>query len=223
LNEAEKPLAIYGFDYIYGEGSGSSAPSKVEFILLIPSIANLQYLEWMDLRKYIGAMVEHRHHLASDAGYIRVFQRQALTRQKSDTKKDTGYVSYFLSTSSDSRHLNSYKRKLLCYLLSHVNACHLPVVKLGLLRSMQEVADLSKLQMLLPTIQEVLADSPTTLETSFGDSFPAFVALLLRSFDISAAKALNESSGASWFLYTQALKKAFVPGEIFFKISRYWN
>lgn len=91
----------------------------------------------------------------------------------------------------------------------------MPAVKHGLLSSMQEVADPSKLQMLLPTIQDTLADSSSiALLTLLGDSFPAFVTLLLRSFDVSASKALNDPAGASWPVYAQVLRKAFVPGKI---------
>lgn len=129
LGEAEKPVAIYGFDTIYGDNSGQPFPL---FQLMGPSVdtglilGEVQYLEWADLRKYVAAIVEHRHHLVTDATHIKAFHQQSLVRQKSDSKKDAAYVPPFLCA-SEMYELTSWQVQTQNHMLPAISRQWMPI------------------------------------------------------------------------------------------------
>jgi U3 small nucleolar RNA-associated protein 10 len=128
----------------------------------------------------------------------------------------------FNSISELMEYFYRYKRRILCYLLSHVKACCRPIVKLGLLQSLKEVSDRSKIEILLSTAEDAFRDPPpSTLVSQFGPLFDGFVALLVSSFDYSAAKALNDSAGASWLVFSTLMRKSFSSGIYSFVCAAY--
>lgn len=58
----------------------------------------LQFLDWADFQRYILAVVDQSDHLVNNFNYLPAFHYQHLTKHKSDSKKDSGFVpSYNLS------------------------------------------------------------------------------------------------------------------------------
>jgi len=103
---------------------------------------------------------------------------------------------------------------VLCYILSHVNAIGVPYAKLALLRIVEGVSDLSKAQVLLPMIQELVKEGSdmTELEARFGPLAEQFLALAMSSFDVSTSGDLNESSSSLWPVFIQSLRHCFLHG-----------
>jgi len=85
---------VYGFDTIYGEGSGTKDHLAVVYIvrLILALSAKLQYLDRDDYRKYVMTLAEHKEYLTSDSNYIIMFHKQHLGQSKSDKKKEAEYV-----------------------------------------------------------------------------------------------------------------------------------
>jgi hypothetical protein len=52
--------------------------------------AELQYLDWTDLGRYIQALQASREHLLSDASYLRILHQQHLLPVKGESKKEAG-------------------------------------------------------------------------------------------------------------------------------------
>ncbi|EMD35136.1 hypothetical protein CERSUDRAFT_107124 [Gelatoporia subvermispora B] len=144
----------------------------------------LQYAEWSDLRRYTAALNEAREHFVPDSHYLHVFHQQHLTSSRTDSKKET-----------------AYKQRILCYLLSHVIASHLPYMKLLLLDSLKAVSSSVKLQMLLPSIQKLVQNVPE----GHDEFFEQFASLSFRSFDATVVSYL-ESEGSSWSTFEQVLR-----------------
>ena len=57
-------------------------------LAFIISIAELQYLEWSDLCKYVLALQASREHLLNEGAYLRVLHQQHLGLDKLDSKKE---------------------------------------------------------------------------------------------------------------------------------------
>ncbi|KIP06398.1 hypothetical protein PHLGIDRAFT_128310 [Phlebiopsis gigantea 11061_1 CR5-6] len=177
LAQAKSPIAVYAFDVIYGESS-----------------AELQYLDWSDLSRYLQALHTTRDHLINDASYLRILHQQQLLPSKGESKKES-----------------SYKQRIICYLLSHVTCCaHLPL-KLSLLRSLEQVSSPAKPQVLLPVAEKMAADEELTKRDSDSE---AFVSLVLASLDGSSINTLNERSGKPWATYVKIVQSFFGPGTL---------
>ncbi|KAK7688534.1 hypothetical protein QCA50_008072 [Cerrena zonata] len=153
----------------------------------------IQYLDWADLSKYIQALGDTHEHILNDASYLSIFHQQHLIVSKRDSKKESGY-----------------KKRTLCYLLSHVSACGLPALKLSLLKSVSEISNAVKSRMLIPSIQSLSDDKlAARVSDRFRDIYEEYALLLASSFDTSAAEGLNESEGDSWTTYVQLLQYFF--------------
>ncbi|KAI0920552.1 hypothetical protein AcV5_010550 [Taiwanofungus camphoratus] len=176
LSQTKEISAVYAYDTIYGKGT-----------------ANLQYLDWLDFRKYTDALSSARDHLVHDANYLHKFHQQHLTINKSDSKKQA-----------------RYKQRVICYLISHVNACQLPGAKLTLLKSIEMVSNENKAQELIPTLQLVSETMPLRCQTTLPSAFyQALSALAVSSFDTSAATYLNDPSKPLWPVFEATLSFCF--------------
>jgi len=76
------------------------------------------------------------------------------------------------------------------------------------------VSDWAKAEALSPTIQ-ALADKEQASEWEklFGPQFEEFAAITVSSLDSSASEHLNDTSGALWSVFLDAVKFYFLPGE----------
>ncbi|KAF6741372.1 hypothetical protein DFP72DRAFT_995311 [Ephemerocybe angulata] len=141
---------------------------------------DLQYLDQGDLQRYLEALLSHSDHFENDGAYLPAFHGQHLTKAPGDKKKDS-----------------EYRKRVLCYLLSHVNALSSTNMQITLLQSIGAVTDKAKLQLLLPTVQRLLRPNQSHHENLLLE--------LLRSFNESASKDLNDSSKPFWKVYTDLL------------------
>ncbi|KAF8064012.1 hypothetical protein FPV67DRAFT_198389 [Lyophyllum atratum] len=151
----------------------------------------LQYLDRDDFKKYIGALAEHGDHLAHDVNYIRVFHQQHLGRSKGDKKRDS-----------------EYKRRVLCFILSHINAITLPAAQIALLKSLEGIADSAKAQIMLPTMKTLVS----SMKADNTDTLQALTDLAISCFDASVAKDLNDEQGESWSVFVSVIRASFAPG-----------
>ncbi|OSX58041.1 hypothetical protein POSPLADRAFT_1154787 [Postia placenta MAD-698-R-SB12] len=147
----------------------------------------LQYLDWADFRKYVATLGTGQNHLVHDSGYLRVLHQEYLSTQKSDSKKQAGY-----------------KQRIMCYLLSHVNACQLPDFKLSLLKSVELTSSEVKARMLLPTVQEHMDGSHQSPDSQAQAVLP----IVMSSFDDSSVADLNDTSKSTWAIYEQIVQAA---------------
>ncbi|KAH9920883.1 armadillo-type protein [Epithele typhae] len=157
---------VYAYDAIYG-----------------PRSAQLQYLDWTDVQKYLVALAEIRDPIVHDAEYLQAFHHEHLAQRKGDPKKLAGY-----------------KERILCYLLAHVNGCSLRSVKVALLNLVNGVSSPAKAQVLAPTIDDVFGHEFTTLEESRN-----LLSLVVSVFDVSSAANLNDSDKSLWGVYERLL------------------
>jgi U3 small nucleolar RNA-associated protein 10 len=138
--------------------------------------AQLQYVDTKDLSTYIKAMTENRDQLVQDPRYIQVFHQRHF--EGSNAK----YVMFFWSTrSSTLTVVPRYKRRLLCFLLSHVIAHPFPSARISLLRSVEDVADFSKSHLLLPVVKD-LTQGSASVSQMFGSSFEEYTSLVVAGF-----------------------------------------
>ncbi|THH26927.1 hypothetical protein EUX98_g7265 [Antrodiella citrinella] len=176
LSVGKKPKAVYAYDAIYGTSSST-----------------LLYLDWADFTKYTQALNASAAHFLNDATFLSVFQQNALTSMRTDSKKESGF-----------------KQRVLSCLLSHVNACPILSVKISLLRSVEGVSSPTKLQMLLPAI-ESLAKQEFKAQGETSTMQQQLATLLVSSIDGPSLKTLNEAEGA-WEIYKSVVHHYFQPG-----------
>jgi U3 small nucleolar RNA-associated protein 10 len=148
---------------------------------------SLQYLDQSDLQRYLDALLAHKDHFENDGSYLPVFHSHHLTKASGDKKKDS-----------------EYKKRVLCYLLSHINALSSADMQTILLKAVGSVTDKAKLQLLLPTIQKLLLPNQQQHAELF--------LVLLRSFDGSAAKGMNDNGKPFWDVYLDLLRHCLRSG-----------
>lgn len=103
-----------------------------------------------------------------------------------------------------------YKRRILCYLLSHVQALSLPAAEVVLLKLVENVSDKAKAQILTPVITDlVTADVPVQ-----GSIQEDLTSLCISSFDSSVTNDLNEARAPLWDLYISTIRRFFISGTI---------
>ncbi|KAI0369251.1 hypothetical protein BV20DRAFT_968110 [Pilatotrama ljubarskyi] len=157
--------------------------------------ANLQYLDWADFQKYTKAIGETRDNLEHDPDYLQAFHREYLSCSKTDPRR-----------------VIAYKRRVLCYLLSHVNGCPLSNVKRLLLRSLDGVSSEVKAQMLSPTL-EALVSEQWVQEISSNTAQQELATYAVSAFDASAAADLNDSEKPIWDMYEKLLSTTIRIGQ----------
>ncbi|KAJ8482003.1 hypothetical protein ONZ51_g5640 [Trametes cubensis] len=155
-----------------------------------PASTHLQYIDWSDFQKYVRAIGEMRNNLEHDPEYLQAFHKEHLGYSKADSKKVSGY-----------------KQRILCYLLSHVNACPIVDVKASLLRSLDGVVNEAKAQVLVPTFEALLGeDEAFSLASS--TMLQDIATYAASAFDATAAHDINDADKATWALYERMLAKA---------------
>ena len=99
----------------------------------------------------------------------------------------------------------SYKHHIVCYLLSHINACSSEFAQTRLLSSVAAIPNKAKSQILHPAIQALTEKATATQPADiFAVSPEKLTIQLLSCFDASAAH-LNENISA-WNLFLLAIR-----------------
>lgn len=108
--------------------------------------------------------------------------------------------------------VDSYKHRIVCYLLSHINALSSETVQNALLKSIVTISNKAKIEILLPTIQAVV-DNVSSVEATdtFSKYSEEFLTRLLSSYDSAAATYLNDTPSA-WDNFSQLLQTFFRSG-----------
>ncbi|KAF8654764.1 hypothetical protein AX16_003419 [Volvariella volvacea WC 439] len=151
----------------------------------------LEYIEQADVMKYLDALIENRDHLSHDSEYLVLTNQLHLKSSRQDKKKDA-----------------EYKRRILCYLISHANCVAVPDVQLSIFTSVRTLSDKTKITTMLPIINQTLF-SPASGPVD--PSVEALQSLILSSFDASIAQDLNEQSSASWPVFLKILGHLLMP------------
>ncbi|OSD00001.1 hypothetical protein PYCCODRAFT_1479448 [Trametes coccinea BRFM310] len=157
--------------------------------------SELQYVDWSDFQKYTKAIGETRDNLVHDPDYLQAFHNEHLGYLKTDPKKITGY-----------------KQRILCYLLSHVNACPLPDVKGALLKSLDGVSSEVKAQVLMSTVERLLGGKVEEILPS-SPVYQGLATYAVGAFDVSTASDLNDQDKNIWTVYEQLLAKVLTDGQ----------
>ncbi|KAF9238673.1 hypothetical protein BU15DRAFT_88298 [Melanogaster broomeanus] len=148
--------------------------------------SQLQYIDTHDLSIYIKAMVQNRDQLVQDANYIQMFHQRHF--EGSNAK---------------------YKRRVICFLLSHVITHPVPSARIALLRSIEVVADFSKSQMLLPVVKDLTRDSASISQT-FGSSFEEYMLLVVAGFlSTTPADLTTPNDNETWPTFVGNLRLYF--------------
>ena len=154
----------------------------------------LVYLDWSDFSKYVQSLTSSADHFRNDATYLPVFHQQILSPVKADSKKEAGCVTItcFSDSNSNSHPSRSFKQRLLGYVLSHVNACHILSVEVSILGSVTGVSSAVKMRALLGALESLpkTASAPPLQKQ--------YAVLLLSSIDGASVKDLNDEEGGSW-------------------------
>ncbi|KAF4611649.1 hypothetical protein D9613_003824 [Agrocybe pediades] len=155
----------------------------------------LQYLDQEDLKRYLSALVEHRDHFANDASYLKVLHEQHLNRSKTDKKRDA-----------------DYKNRVVCYLLSHINATSSEIIQISLLKSIATITNKAKVQILAPTIELLVARAESEdVPVSNAPSSEELTTRVLSCYDTASAQYVNESTSA-WDLFVRVVRAYFRSG-----------
>ncbi|KAF8966928.1 armadillo-type protein [Flammula alnicola] len=127
--------------------------------------------------------------LCKRPAYLKVFHEEHLGRTKADKKRDV-----------------DYKYRVVCYLLSHVNALSSETVQNALLKSTATITNKARIQILLPTIQAITEKTSSMPSTEvFAPVSEEFTTRILSCFDSAAAVYLNEAA-AAWDLFLQTIR-----------------
>ncbi|TFK24886.1 hypothetical protein FA15DRAFT_669091 [Coprinopsis marcescibilis] len=160
-----------------------------------PKNQTLQYLDQDDLKQYLTALLEHRDHFVNDSGYLGLFHGQYLVKNSGDRKRES-----------------EYRKRVLSYLLSHINALSSQDVQTALLWTLRQVKDKARPQILLPSIQ-ALFQSPGSFNKDLTSA-------LVAAFDSSSARDLNDAEKPFWKVYLNLLRhylpagSAETPGQV---------
>ncbi|KAJ8583913.1 hypothetical protein M405DRAFT_936925 [Rhizopogon salebrosus TDB-379] len=149
---------------------------------------HLQYLDAKDLEAYLKALLDSRTLLVQDGTYIKVFHQQHLTAASA-----------------------KYRRRVLCYLLSHAVAHSVPEARISIMTSVMEVTDAAKSDMVIP-VMETLTKDPAPVSNLFGVNFPQYNALVASTF--LSVPTMNLSTGSDnsvWEVFGLALRTYFQP------------
>ncbi|KAL5525140.1 UTP10 [Sanghuangporus sanghuang] len=194
LQESDKRIraaAIECIAILLASSSGSKPTTIYAYDQVYGSASShLQYIDWSDETKYLNLLVDYRDHLVNDPDCLVLFHHEHISRTKAENKKDA-----------------KQRRRILCFLLSHVLCCPSLPIRLSILKSLSRVSDQTKLEMLLPIIERAL-DSPSTIGAS-GD----LETYALQSFDSSVAKLLNSESSSVWPILIRAIDYYLARGE----------
>ena len=101
----------------------------------------------------------------------------------------------------------SYKHRVVCFLLSHVNATPLEAVRIGLLDTIATISDKSRLQILLPTFEQLTSGAAQD-QTSISEGLATRI---MSTFDAAVAPYLNDNV-AAWDTFVLVIRKYLSSG-----------
>jgi len=102
-----------------------------------------------------------------------------------------------------------YKRRVLCFLLSHVIAHPFPFARIALLHSVEDVSDNTKAHMLIPAVKSLAQDSASVLRI-FGPLFDEYTSLVLTAFlAITSAGLSGADDEEPWVALVGVLRNYF--------------
>ncbi|KAI0830231.1 hypothetical protein BC628DRAFT_1357002 [Trametes gibbosa] len=156
--------------------------------------STLQYLDWADFQRYTYAIGETRANSLHDPDHLQAFHTERLGYYKTDSKKNA-----------------SYKERVLCFLLSHVNSCPLVDVKAGLLKSLDGVSNEVKAQVLVPTLEALLSEQGVQDVVS-NKVHQDLATYAVSAFDATVAPDINDPEKTMWTLYERVLLTALKNG-----------
>lgn len=146
------------------------------------------------------ALVDNREQLIQDADYIQVFHRKHF--EGSNTKYEECHAICRLLLTVMCR----YRRRVLCFLLSHVISHPFPSARIALLRSIESVADFSKSHMLLPVVKH-LTQNPAPIAQMFGTLIEPYVSLVVAGFlSITSADLGSRDDNETWPVFVSGLR-----------------
>ncbi|KAG1896221.1 uncharacterized protein F5891DRAFT_1054817 [Suillus fuscotomentosus] len=152
---------------------------------------HLQYLDAKDLEGYLKALLECHTLLAQDGNYIKVFHQQ-----------------HFAAASA------KYRRRVICYLLSHAVTHPVPEARISIMSSVEDVSDTARSHMVLSAM-ETLAKDPAPISKLFGVNFHRYTALVASTFLSVPVGDLNTGTENSvWLIFSLALQAYFKPNAI---------
>lgn len=138
------------------------------------------------------ALVDSKEQLIQDADYIQVFH------QKHFGGLNAKYEEYQPIFCLRLTIMYRYKRRVLCFLLSHVVSHPFSSARIALLRSIESVADISKSYMLLPVMKGLTQD-PAPITEMFGASNEAYVSLVVAGFlSITSVDLGSRDDNETW-------------------------
>jgi len=110
--------------------------------------------------------------------------------------------------------LDSYKHRIICYLLSHINALSCEEVQNSLLKSTATIANKAKVQILLPALKTVAEKASSVPPANlFSSASEDFTTQLLSCFDSATAPYLNDTPVAL-ATFLQTIRTYFRPGSL---------
>lgn len=99
-----------------------------------------------------------------------------------------------------------YRRRVLCFLLSHVISHPFPSARIALLCSIENVSDFSKPHMLLPVMKDLVQD-PASIAQMLGTSFEAYVSLVVAGFlSITPTDLGRRDDNEIWPVFVSGLR-----------------
>ncbi|KAG1761179.1 hypothetical protein EDD22DRAFT_897736 [Suillus occidentalis] len=152
---------------------------------------HLQYLDAKDLEAYLKALLECRNLLAQDGNYINVFHQQ-----------------HFAAASA------KYRRRVICYLLSHAVTHPVPEARISIMSSVEDVSDTAKSHMVISAMETLVKDS-VSISKLFGINFHRYTALVASTFLSVPVGDLDAGPENSvWEIFSLALQSYFKPNAI---------
>jgi U3 small nucleolar RNA-associated protein 10 len=196
IAQASKPSSIYAMDEIYAAESGSFPVHILSPIdRLDDLLVKIQFIDWTDFGRYLGAIVIERDHFAGSEAYLLDFHARYLSKAKGEGKKEA-----------------NYKQRTLCYLLSHVQACPLSGLRAALMKTLSRVSSSVKVELLHDLLGDIIKKEKSALEAIYGVQTESFVKDAVSCFDASMCSALRDSNGKEWTLFCRIVTRSFLPG-----------
>ncbi|KAG2130333.1 hypothetical protein DEU56DRAFT_815464 [Suillus clintonianus] len=153
--------------------------------------AHLQYLDAKDLEAYLKALLESRALLAQDGNFIKIFHQQ-----------------HFAAASA------KYRRRAICYLLSHAVTHPVPEARISIMSSVDDVSDTARSHMVISAM-ETLAKDPAPISKLFGVNFHRYTALVVSTFlSVPVGDLNSDPENSVWQIFSLALQTYFKPNAI---------
>lgn len=148
----------------------------------------LKYLDNADVGRLTKSLLQDQASFEHDATYVHMWLQNNLGAGRGQGKKEI-----------------AYKKRVVEVLSSHALCWTNVEARIGLLDAMAGVADVTKLEVLLPLLREVIeGHMPVGLNKELLD---AYVGLLFGAYDSSTRGAIDANESGSWTLVLTALEE----------------